>query len=312
MILTSLISLRHPSTYIPTPEDILGSSLGSIFTDDLQNQHGDTADTVVIYKSARYGKLEFRTADVNGEEERRKFAHYLWNAGVLMGELVGGRPQEGQEEAIGGGDGDEEEEEGWKDGDWWMSMEDEGKWSVQGEMVLELGAGVGLGGIVSALAGAKEVAVTDYPAQPILDTIKTNVAKNVPEAVRPNTTVQGHLWGSSSTAFESAHAHRYTRILAADCLWMPWEHESLAQSMLHFLSTSPSARIFCIAGFHTGRAKVAPFFEEVVPRQGLEVEEIFEMDADGQRRPWEVERDGGLENFSDRKKWLIVARLKRK
>lgn len=157
-----------------------------------------------------------------------------------------------------------------------------------------------------------QVAVTDYPAQPILDTIKTNVAKNVSEAVRSRVTVEGHLWGSASTPFETTNAHKYTRILAADCLWMPWEHESLAQSMLHFLSPSPEARIFCIAGFHTGRAKVAPFFEEVVPQQGLEVEEIFEMDANGDRRPWLVERDGGLENFSDRKKWLIVARLKRK
>lgn len=93
---------------------------------------------------------------------------------------------------------------------------------------------------------------------------------------------------------------------------MPGEHESLAQSMLHFLSHDPSARVFCIAGFHTGRAKVAPFFEQVVPAQGLEVEEIFEMDADGERRPWLAERDGGLENFSDRKKWLIVSRLKRR
>ena len=92
---------------------------------------------------------------------------------------------------------------------------------------------------------------------------------------------------------------------------MPWEHESLAQSMLHFLSKEPSARIYCIAGFHTGRAKVAPFFEEVVPEQGLEVEDIYEMDVDGQRRPWDKERDGGLENMGERKKWLVVARMRR-
>jgi hypothetical protein len=157
-----------------------------------------------------------------------------------------------------------------------------------------------------------KVVITDYPAPPILDAIKTNVAKNVPESIRERVTVEGHLWGSAETSFEKEHAHSYTRILAADCLWMPWEHENLAKSMLHFLAETPDARVLCIAGFHTGRAKVAPFFEETVPEQGLAVEDIFEMKADGTRRAWAKERDGGREDIGDRKKWLVVARLKRK
>jgi hypothetical protein len=131
MLLPSLITLRHPVSHIPTPEDIFGSTLGSIFPDDLQNQHGDDPETAIVYNNLRHGELEFKTADVNGEEQRRKFAHYLWNAGVLMGELVGGRPAEG----AGG------EDEGWKNGEWWVDSEEEQKWSVQGETVLELGAG---------------------------------------------------------------------------------------------------------------------------------------------------------------------------
>lgn len=135
MLLPSLISLRHPASHIPTPEDIFGSTLGSIFTDDLQNQHGDDPDTTIVYKSVVYGDIELRTADVNGEEQRRKFAHYLWNAGVLMGELVGGRPVQ-QKDVTG-----DEDDEGWKNGEWWVNAEEEEKWSVKGEMVLELGAG---------------------------------------------------------------------------------------------------------------------------------------------------------------------------
>lgn len=157
-----------------------------------------------------------------------------------------------------------------------------------------------------------KVTITDYPAAPILDTLKKNVAKNIPATLQPRVTVQGHQWGSTTMPLESSRAHSYTRILAADCLWMPWEHESLAKSMLHFLSETPDARILCIAGFHTGRAKLAPFFEEVVPQQGLEVEEIYEMDANGVRRPWAKERDGGTENIGERKKWLVLARLKRR
>lgn len=156
-----------------------------------------------------------------------------------------------------------------------------------------------------------QVTISDYPAPAILDTIRTNVAKNTPDHLKSHVRVEGHQWGELSTPFAEANAHSFTRILAADCLWMPHEHESLAQSMLHFLSHSPDARIFCIAGFHTGRVKVAPFYEEAVPSVGLEVEEIFEMDADGKRRKWEVEVDGGRENIGERKKWLTVARIRR-
>jgi hypothetical protein len=131
MLLPSLVTLRHPASHILEPEDIFSSTLGSIFTDDLQNLHGDDPDTVIIYNNAKHGELEFRTADVNGEEQRTKFAHYLWNAGILMAELIGGRPEGSREE-----DGEE-----WKEGEWWTGKEEEKAWGVQGETVLELGAG---------------------------------------------------------------------------------------------------------------------------------------------------------------------------
>lgn len=87
---------------------------------------------------------------MDGEDQRRKFAHYLWNAGVLVGELVGGRPA-----AEGNGDGEKEEKENgevvvkrvqeeedkWGEGRWWLSVEEEALWRVKGEKVLELGAG---------------------------------------------------------------------------------------------------------------------------------------------------------------------------
>lgn len=136
MLLPTLIDIRRPEGKDLDPEDIFGSSLGGVFTDDLQNQHGDDPDTVIVYKNARHGNLEFRTADINGEEERRKMAHYLWNAGVLMAELVGGRPDEGQAVPI-----DVFGNEGWKNGEWWISKEEEKAWSVEGQSVIELGAG---------------------------------------------------------------------------------------------------------------------------------------------------------------------------
>jgi hypothetical protein len=142
MLLPSLINLRRPLNTPLEPEDIFGSSLGGIFTDDTQNQHGDDPNTVILYRNAKFGELELRVADVNGEEQRRKFAHYLWNAGVMMAELVSGRVEGGDLGA--NGKGLLEDEEGWKDGQWWTDKEEEKQWSVEGETVLELGAG-GLG-----------------------------------------------------------------------------------------------------------------------------------------------------------------------
>lgn len=142
MLLPSLISLRRPTSAPLEPEDIFSSSLGGIFADDLQNLHGDDPETVILYRSAKYGELELRTADVNGEEQRRKFAHYLWNAGLLVGELVGGRATD--EEAANSVEDGDGGADGWKEGEWWVSKEEEKRWSVEGETVLELGAG-GLG-----------------------------------------------------------------------------------------------------------------------------------------------------------------------
>ena len=80
--------------------------------------------------------------------------------------------------------------------------------------------------------------------------------------------------------------------------------------MLHFLSNEPASRVFAIGGFHTGRAKLAAFFDVAV-EEGLQIEEIFEEDADGRRRPWEKVRDGGRENPTERKRWLVIAVLRR-
>jgi hypothetical protein len=102
--------------------------------------------------------------------------------------------------------------------------------------------------------------------------------------------IEGHQWGEFNNDFASKHQHHFTRILAADCYRMPGQHENLVQSMLHFLHPSPESRIFAIAGFHTGRAKLGAFFDVAV-EQGLEVEEIHEEDAEGRRRAWLKERD---------------------
>ena len=92
---------------------------------------------------------------------------------------------------------------------------------------------------------------------------------------------------------------------------MDGEHYNLAQSMEHFLSHGDDARVWVIAGFHTGRAKLVSFFD-IADRAGLESEKTWERDADGNEREWVRERNGGQEDATSRNKWLVIAILKRK
>ncbi|KAK8153746.1 hypothetical protein IWX90DRAFT_468461 [Phyllosticta citrichinensis] len=313
-MLPGLLHITYPSTSTDAddPATFFSSALGTIFSDDLRNQHGDPDALITYLPSSHpaYPAIELRSADPATEVGRRKFAHYLWNAGVLMAELVAGRGRRG---GSGGEDterGEEERQE--KDGGaaWWVGHEEEKLWSVKGHAVLELGAGVGLAGIMSVLAGAEEVVISDYPAPEILQNLRSNVSNNIPAHLRSKVAVEGHEWGDVTSTFPAAGAAKFTRILAADCLWMPHEHLNLVRSMLQFLSPAADARVFVIAGFHTGRARMAAFFD-VAADVGLLVEDVYEMDVEGRRREWAREGDGGAEDHGERNKWLVLARLKR-
>ena len=152
--------------------------------------------------------------------------------------------------------------------------------------------------------------ITDYPSDAVLGNIRTNAQKAIPTHLQPRYKVLGCEWGDLESDFAVREAQGFTRILAADCYWMPNEHENLVLSMLHFIANSPTAEIFAIAGFHTGRAKLASFFD-IALSKGLMIEEIYEEDAFGNRREWAKERDCGREHTAERKKWLLIARLKR-
>lgn len=247
----------------------------------MTNSHG-APESIIQYKNARFGALELQTADPDGEDERQLFSHYLWNAGLKLAELISH-----------------------------ANEHDDKRWNVEGERVLELGAGVGLSGIVSTLAGAEEAIISDYPAKVVIENLRRNVARNVPTQLSQNCRVEGHAWGALDTPFALENKHRFTRILAADCYWLSGQHENLVLSMLHFLSLEPSARVFAIAGFHTGRARLVNFFEEA-DKHCLEPDEIYEEDDQGERREWLTERNNGYEDHTERKKWLVICRLKRK
>jgi hypothetical protein len=163
----------------------------------------------------------------------------------------------------------------------------------------------------------------------------------------------GYTWGTSTFYSPSSYGRpseaqpgKFDRIIVADCLWMPSQHENLTKTILTYLKPdSPSSCALVVAGFHTGREVVRSFFEVAlgeyeIPEShsgvtkesaGIEVQgeqpcggqksnesdvkgrlltaEIFEIDVDGLRRPWEAQREGETKDAA--KRWCVVAVLVR-
>ncbi|EPS35639.1 hypothetical protein H072_10934 [Dactylellina haptotyla CBS 200.50] len=271
-MLTNRVSESTPDRD-PDDIDFFESSLTTIFG-DVRNQHGDPGQSVT-YTSPKYGGIKLGLADVN-KEETRLFSHHLWNAGVEVAAMI-----------------------------------ENGELQVEGETVLELGAGAALPSLISALAGAKSVVITDYPAPEILENIKANINLNASQLASSSAPdVYGHTWGVLTEEVAQKYAHSFTRVIAADTLWMMWEHENLVKSMLHFLDDSNlAARVVVVAGLHTGRQKMANFWTVAV-ENGLEIENIKERDVDGIER--EFLEDRGIEDITERKRWLTIGILKKK
>lgn len=308
MSLTSRITLT--SSRPDDPEDLLSSSLGVIFPDDVNVQHGD-ADHGLVYTSPHLPKpLNISLFDPEGEGDRRLFSHYLWNSSLLLAELIEagtlGLKSESGNGTSAVGDG---------------QSVPASAFSVTSLTTLELGAGTALPSLVSALLGASEVVITDYPSPAVLDNLSANVVRNVRSEHSPLGTiptrgavVAGHEWGDVTEPNQSSAIGRgaFDRVLAADCLWMPWQHDALRRSISWFLREDDGgrARAWVVAGFHTGREKMRGFFEaEALAGVGLEVERMWERDCDGHEREWAWDR--GAEDVTERKRWLVVAILRR-
>ena len=90
---------------------------------------------------------------------------------------------------------------------------------------------------------------------------------------------------------------------------MPHQHANLLSSIRWFLA--PEGRAWVVAGFHTGREKMRGFYAtEALATADLEIERIWERNADGKEREWVEDR--GREDITERKRWLVIAILKRR
>ncbi|KAH6669156.1 hypothetical protein F5X68DRAFT_159680 [Plectosphaerella plurivora] len=301
--LASRISLTGPPP--SAPEDFLAGAFASLDPDDTPNIHGD-AEHGILYTSPHLkAPLALDLAEPAGDDQRRLFSHYLWNAALLLAELV----EAGSLPLDAPASGALTPHAGLTPG----------AFDVRGAAVIELGAGTALPSILAALVGASRVVATDYPAPAIIDTLRENVARNTtsdrcPPGREPTPrsaiSIEGHAWGDLASPFAAANKHAFDRVLAADGLWMPWVHDALRESISWFLGEGPAARAWVLAGFHTGRATMRGFFEPgAMADAHLEVEAMWERDVDGKERPWVAEK--AHEEVGGEKRWLLIAVLRR-
>lgn len=182
--------------------------------------------------------------------------------------------------------------------------------------------GTALPSIISVHSAASEVCITDHPSSPALacGTIQANIEEILELAEargsQPHVSINVHEWGEVADDFAREKRNHYSRIIAADCLWMPSQHCNLISSLSHFLSRSPGACALVVAGFHTGRNIVADFFthfslanKEDGMTIGLTLAEIYESDMQGVRRAWQEIRPD--ESKEEANRWCVVAKIVR-
>lgn len=303
MALTSRITVTGPPA--DDPEDYLADSLGVVFPDDIINLHGDHEHDLLYTSPHLPRPLHISLADPKGQDDRRLFSHYLWNSSLQLAELI------------------EAGTLGLERLDSWAEVSTRhdcspplSAFSVEGLATLELGAGTALPSLLSSLLGAARVQVTDYPSEATLSNLRQVVARNCVRAnspsgaVAPVVAVDGHEWGDLSSGFALENRGKFDRVFVCDCLWMPWQHGKLRKSVAWFLREGEASRAWVVAGFHTGREKMRGFFDpDELRGEGLETERIWEVDCNGVEREWVWDR--GREDENVRKRWLVVAILKR-
>ncbi|KAL8767995.1 MAG: hypothetical protein Q9209_005666 [Squamulea sp. 1 TL-2023] len=117
---------------------------------------------------------------------------------------------------------------------------------VEGRTILEFGAGAGLPSLAAAIWGAKQVVMTDYPDEELVENMKMNI--EAAKDVLPRSTdivAKGHVWGASTEPLLSCLRPRgcgFDTLILADLLFNHSQHAALVSSIQSTLVRSSRAR----------------------------------------------------------------------
>ncbi|KAH9893424.1 hypothetical protein C8Q73DRAFT_532795 [Cubamyces lactineus] len=173
--------------------------------------------------------------------------------------------------------------------------------------ILELGAGAGLPSILIAKMFLNVVVTTsDYPDENLIRTLEENVKRN---EVSDRCRVVPYGWGSDPSSLLSRPSSESTAdgfdvVIAADTLWNSEWHGIFIETLRFTLRRSPDARIYLVAGLHTGRYVIQSFLR-LMEEAGFAAQELSERRVDGSgERPWSIDR-AEHEDERERRRWVV-------
>jgi EEF1A N-terminal glycine/lysine methyltransferase len=146
--------------------------------------------------------------------------------------------------------------------------------------VLEFGAGAGLPSLVCAINGAKQVVVTDYPDQDLIENLRYNIKDCT--ASLDNIAAEGYLWGNPPSSLtdhllSSTVDRGFDLLILADLLFNHSEHTRLVISVQKTLKRTADAKALVFFTPHRPwlLEKDLAFFD-VAREMGFVVEQVLE------------------------------------
>lgn len=154
---------------------------------------------------------------------------------------------------------------------------------VANKTVLELGAGAGLPSLVSAICGASQVVVTDYPDIDLVQNLQHNIdhCNLLPE--KKNIAALGYLWGASPDALLAELPKQidgnvgFDVLILADLLFNHSEHAKLVSTVVKTLKKTPkSTALVFFTPYRPWLYEKDLAFFDLVKEAGFTVEKILE------------------------------------
>ncbi|KAI0341503.1 hypothetical protein BDW22DRAFT_1359091 [Trametopsis cervina] len=127
----------------------------------------------------------------------------------------------------------------------------------QNGSVLELGAGGGLPGLVTAKNGAKSVFLTDYPDAALIENLQHNVTHNTDPASEGKVHVEGYIWGQPlepifSKQEETSGERGFDLVIMSDLIFNHSQHDALLKTAASALKPSADpSKTPCVLVFYS-------------------------------------------------------------
>lgn len=152
--------------------------------------------------------------------------------------------------------------------------------------VLELGAGAGLPSLISAIYGAKQVVVTDYPDADLVENLRLNI-KDCSLLPQPrNIHAEGYLWGADPSPLKghlppAEQEAGFDLLILADLLFNHSEHEKLLLSIQRTLrKKAASQALVFFTPYRPWLLEKDLAFFDLARSGGFQVEKILEKVMD--------------------------------